>query len=258
VLPATAFSQTPTTTAPADAAQPGDAADRLYQLAMKALQDGRFDAAQRQFEMFVAASPDHPMTKDARKHLAELYSGLGTVPVPPQTAQNPDGQSQRDGEPLPVETPRNLPAATVPVQVEDSFITEAGDRVFFGAGSADLGARARAVIAAQARWLKRRAELHIVIEGHADDGALSAEQSETLSAARAETVYNRLLEEGIAKGRISIASWGRDRPIATCAGSDCAAQNRRAVTVLTPKPQVGALGPEDRRYNSSVASPAAR
>ena len=43
--------------------------------------------------------------------------------------------------------------------LEEQFITEAGDRVFFSAGSAELGSRARGVLQAQARFIKLRPDL---------------------------------------------------------------------------------------------------
>lgn len=234
-----------------DTAAPAPSAgDELYASALLELQAGRFEMAQRQFEMFVAGSPNSPLTADARKHLSELYNrpvpdALGAVPVP-RRLDRLAKPSDRAAPALPSPGAGVRRAALpqpVPAAIEDSFIAEAGDRIFFAAGSADLGARARAVIAAQARWLKRRSELHAVVEGHADDAPQTADQHERLSAARAEAVFSRLVEEGLARERISIAPWGRDRPVATCGGPDCAAQNRRAVTVLTPKSQyIGGLG----------------
>lgn len=226
----------------------GSASDTQYRAALLELQSGRFDAAQRQFEMFVAASPSSPLAADARRHLSELYNR----PLDAVIAPDPVALSAAPAQPRPAATPaRAAPGAAVrraplppPVSaaVENSFIAEAGDRIFFAAGSADLGARARAVIAAQARWLKKRSELQAVIEGHADDAPLTPGQHDQLSAARAEAVSNRLIEEGISRDRLAMAPWGRDKPVAICTGTDCAAQNRRVVTVLTPHAQIGGFG----------------
>jgi outer membrane protein OmpA-like peptidoglycan-associated protein len=238
--------------------------DELYASALLELQAGRFEMAQRQFEMFVASAPNSPLTADARKHLSELYNrpmpdALGAVPGRHDRLSTPVDR----GAPVSPSPGASVRRAALPqpvaAAVEDSFIAEAGDRIFFAAGSSDLGARARAVIAAQARWLKRRSELHAVVEGHADDAPQSMDQHERLSAARAEAVSARLVEEGIARERISIAPWGRDRPVAICDGTDCAAQNRRAVTVLTPKAQhIGGLGMDagGTPYAAGIAAPA--
>ena len=42
-----------------------------------------------------------------------------------------------------------------------------------------------------------------------------------------------MVSQGIPDSRISIITYGRERPIATCAEEACFAQNRRAVTVVT-------------------------
>ena len=108
---------------------------------------------------------------------------------------------------------------------------EAGDRVFFSAGSAELGSRARAALIAQAQWLNRWHEFEAAIEGHADEPG-SEDENLKLSEERAEAVRRRLVEEGVDASRLAIVAQGRTQRIATCAGGDCAAQNRRAVTLV--------------------------
>jgi outer membrane protein OmpA-like peptidoglycan-associated protein len=109
------------------------------------------------------------------------------------------------------------------------FQTQVGDRVFFSEGSAELGARARTALEAQAAWLTRNTSLAVTIEGHADDSRLI---DSDVSRRRAEAVRRRLIEKGVAAERIEIVAYGRDRPIAECGAPGCAAQNRRAVTVV--------------------------
>jgi peptidoglycan-associated lipoprotein len=113
------------------------------------------------------------------------------------------------------------------------FQTQVGDRVFFSEGSAELGARARAALEAQATWLKRHTSLAVTIEGHADDAETIGHNLE-VSRRRAEAVRRRLIESGVAAERIRTAAYGRERPIARCNEPRCAVQNRRAVTVVGP------------------------
>ncbi len=54
-----------------------------------------------------------------------------------------------------------------------------------------------------------------------------------LGSSRASAVRNYMVSQGVADQRISIITYGRERPIATCAEESCFAQNRRAVTVVT-------------------------
>ena len=111
------------------------------------------------------------------------------------------------------------------------FQTQVGDRVFFSDGSAELGARARAALEAQAAWLKRNQALAVTVEGHADDAG-AVDHNLEMSWRRAEAVRRRLIESGVAPERIRAAAYGRERPIAECGEPRCGAQNRRAVTVV--------------------------
>jgi peptidoglycan-associated lipoprotein len=116
----------------------------------------------------------------------------------------------------------------------------AGDRVFFGNGSAELGARARVVLKAQAQWLMRNPLLPVVVEGHADDTGTGA-YNRALSGQRAEAVRRMLVALGVARDRITVVPYGKERVVALCDRSVCAAQNRRAVTVVGASPD--AFGP---------------
>jgi outer membrane protein OmpA-like peptidoglycan-associated protein len=209
-------------------------ADALFDAAIAELQGARFDEARRLFELFVVRDPQHPSVAEARRHLSELYQIDSKAVLhggPAETAAMPDVAPAAAPAPVAarvVATPRSVGG-----KLEDSFMLEAGDRIFFAPRSSELGSRARSVLAAQARWLKRNASLSAVIEGHSDDPALDDNGLDLLAAERAEAVFQRLLEEGVSPERLAIAPQGKTRPIAICKGADCAAQNRRAVTVLT-------------------------
>ena len=119
----------------------------------------------------------------------------------------------------------------VPLGLAAEFQAQVGDRVFFSEGSAELGARARTALEAQAAWLKRHTALPVTVEGHADDAGAISHNLE-VSRRRAEAVRRRLIESGVAPERIRTVAYGRERPIAECGEPSCAAQNRRAVTVV--------------------------
>ena len=71
----------------------------------------------------------------------------------------------------------------------------------------------------------------VTIEGHADDAG-AIDHNLEMSRRRAEAVRRRLIESGVAPERIRTVAYGRERPIAECGEPRCAAQNRRAVTVV--------------------------
>lgn len=95
-----------------------------------------------------------------------------------------------------------------------------GTMVYFGADNSQLGAPARAVLQAQAAWLRRHPEIVVRIEGHGD---LSDTRDHALGvgARRAEEVRTYLVLLGVPAAQLSATSFGKERPGAG-----------RAVTVL--------------------------
>ncbi len=74
-------------------------------------------------------------------------------------------------------------------------------------------------------------EFEAAIEGHADEPG-TEQENVVLSEQRAEAVRERLIQEGVEPSRIAVVPLGRSIPVATCADTDCRAQNRRAVTLV--------------------------
>ena len=120
-----------------------------------------------------------------------------------------------------------------PLGYAAEFQSQVGDRVFFSDASAELGTRGRVALEAQAAWLLRNPTLSVIVEGHADDAGGITHNRE-VSQRRAEAVRRRLIHMGVAPERIGTVACGRERLIAQCADAECAAQNRRAVTVIGP------------------------
>jgi len=120
--------------------------------------------------------------------------------------------------------------AVVPGSHADFLASVSADRIFFGTDKFDVDAEARPVLQSQAQWLTRYPGKKIVIEGHADERG-TREYNLALGDRRANAAKNYLAALGIDPARMSVISYGKERPAAI--GSDEAswAQNRRAVTV---------------------------
>lgn len=106
------------------------------------------------------------------------------------------------------------------------------DRVLFAVDQATLSPDAIGILNAQIGWLQQNPGAPILIEGHADERG-TTEYNLALGSSRASAVRNYMVSQGIPDSRISIITYGRERPVATCADESCFAQNRRAVTVVT-------------------------
>lgn len=228
----------------------------IYGHAVASLRAGDSSGGQRLLEVLVARYPQSPEAGLARLRLAQLYSAMTPAATPSNEAsaatEGPDlhpGQADSlDGWGAEVRPRQN---------VTDRFRIEVGDRVFFSASSADLGSRARNVLAAQAAWLLRQPQADAVIEGHADEPG-GVEENRKIAVQRAEAVRQRLVEEGVPAERLKIATFGRSQRIAECDGPECTAQNRRAVTVAYPHgselpgQRVGEAGQPRRKPQSTL------
>jgi peptidoglycan-associated lipoprotein len=106
------------------------------------------------------------------------------------------------------------------------------DRVLFAIDQTTLSPEAIGALNAQIGWLSQNPSVPILIEGHADERG-TGEYNMALGSSRASAVRNYMVSQGIPDSRISIITFGRERPVATCDSESCWAQNRRAVTVVT-------------------------
>lgn len=194
-----------------------------YALALEELRQGRHAAGQRRLEALIARHPDTALADEARARVAELYlrrsEGSGAV------------QRSGLGAPLPQSGGGWQVDVRRTQQLAEAFRSGVGDRVFFAAGSADIGTRAREALSAQARWLLGHTDVPVTVEGHADDPG-GASENRVLAVRRAEAVRLRLIEEGVPPERIRLAAHGSDRRVALCAEAVCSAQNRGAITVI--------------------------
>jgi len=240
-------------------------AQELYIDAMEKLDAGQRAWAEDTFEGLIARFPDTTAAVLARRQIDALYSDEVVSGARQKVAAPPPKAAVAVGRSLLWEQELRRNAS-----IQAKLRSEVGDRVFFSAGSAELGSRARTALAAQAQWLMRWHEFEAAIEGHADEPG-TEEDNLKLSERRAEAVRQRLVNEGVEASRLAIVAQGRAQRIAICAESDCLAQNRRVVTLVfasgtaerlglagTPlptaldQPRPGSLGPAQ-----PVRSPAA-
>lgn len=107
-----------------------------------------------------------------------------------------------------------------------------GDRVFFGYNSSTLSSAAQATLQRQSEWLKQYGNLNVVVEGHADERGTRA-YNLALGERRAAAARNYLLSLGVASSRVTVVSYGKERPAVLGSNEEAWAQNRRAATVIS-------------------------
>jgi peptidoglycan-associated lipoprotein len=92
-----------------------------------------------------------------------------------------------------------------------NFIAKTGtDTVYFGADNAQLGIPAKAVLAAQAQWIRQNPEVVVRIEGYGDPGD-TRDHALAVGARRAQEVRDTLVLLGIPEAQLSSMSWGKER-----------------------------------------------
>ena len=123
------------------------------------------------------------------------------------------------------------PTGPIPGSMQD-FVINAGDRVYFDFDQFTVREDAKAVLDRQAAWLQRYPQVMIRIEGNADERG-TREYNLALGARRAESVRAYLAGRGIAGGRITTISYGKEKPIDGGSNEDAWARNRNAHTALT-------------------------
>ena len=114
---------------------------------------------------------------------------------------------------------------------QQDFVVNVGDRVFFENDSAELTPQSVGTLEKQAQWLQIYNQYTFTIEGHADERG-TREYNIALGARRANSVVNYLVSKGVAASRLTMKSFGKERPVAICDDISCWSQNRRAVTVV--------------------------
>lgn len=126
-------------------------------------------------------------------------------------------------------------ASIAPGSLKD-FEVNVGDRVFFDFDKSDLSADARATLDRQAKWLSTYSNVTLSVEGHADERG-TREYNLALGERRANAVKNYLVSSGVAAGRLSTISYGKERPAVVGSNEAAWAQNRRGVSVPQNVPQ---------------------
>lgn len=101
--------------------------------------------------------------------------------------------------------------------------------VFFEFDSSDLDEAARGKLEENANWLKQSAERTLTIEGHTDEVG-TPEYNLGLGERRAQASRDYLLRLGIDPKRVSIITFGEEKP----AGTEDSG-NRRSVFIATKK-----------------------
>lgn len=158
--------------------------------------------------------------------LAFAFTACATQPEPAPIEQRQQVQDVAPPAPVytapqpvkPIEQPQEdklteiVPPAPTAGSKEHFKYVSGEDRVYFGYDSYALNPQSRDILRLQAQWLKEYSSSIIVVGGNADERG-TREYNLALGARRADAVKAFIVAQGVAPGRITTVSYGKERPI---------------------------------------------
>src|SRR4030095_5230540 len=166
--------------------------------------------------LFLVGCPKRPATTAA--------SAPAPTGAPAPSSPAPSSPSTPAPTPAPA-APSTAAPATPPRPSEFAENANLKD-VYFDFDKYDIRANDAKMLDTNAAWLKTNDNL-VLIEGHCDERGTN-EYNLALGERRAKPTMNSLVSQGVQPSRITIISYGKERPVCTEHAEDCWAKNRRA------------------------------
>jgi len=180
--------------------------------------------------LFLVGCPKRPAAPVAS---APAPSGSALAPAPgagPSTATPPAPGSSSGPTamaPSPAAPGTAAPAPGTPPRPSEFSENSNLKDVFFDFDKYDIRADDAKILDGNAGWLKSNANNLVLIEGHCDERGTN-EYNLALGERRAKATMNYLVSQGIQANRISIISYGKERPVCSEKSEGCWQKNRRA------------------------------
>jgi peptidoglycan-associated lipoprotein len=151
------------------------------------------------------------------------------APAPAPAASAPSGAAAAApaaAAAAPAQAPRPSP--------KEFMAVAALKEVYFDFDKYDIRPEDAKTLDANAAWLKSNGDNLVLIEGHCDERGTN-EYNLALGERRAKATMNYLVSQGIQANRITIISYGEERPVCTEKTEACWAKNRRAAFLVKPR-----------------------
>ena len=178
--------------------------------------------------LFLVGCPKRPATPVAS---APAPTGSAMAPAPgpapaPAPPAAPGPSALAPAAPAPGGAATTSPPGTPPRPSEFTENTNLKD-VFFDFDLYDVRAGDAKILDGNAAWLKSSDNNLVLIEGHCDERGTN-EYNLALGERRAKSTMNYLVAQGIQANRITIISYGKERPVCSEKNESCWQKNRRA------------------------------
>jgi peptidoglycan-associated lipoprotein len=152
----------------------------------------------------------------------------------PSSAAQPTQPSGGSTTPSGGTTTTPPPSSTARPVVQDFAATPELVDVFFDFDKYDIRPGDAKALDSNANWLKSNPNHLVLIEGHCDERGTN-EYNLALGERRAKSTMNYLVSQGVQANRITIISYGEERPQCTEHTESCWAKNRRAHFLVKPR-----------------------
>jgi peptidoglycan-associated lipoprotein len=121
--------------------------------------------------------------------------------------------------------PAPAPASASNATEEELFSQSVKD-IYFDYDKYEIRPDQQVALQGDAKFLQQHANIRITVEGHSDERG-STEYNLALSANRADTVKNALIQAGVGGDRVKTISYGKEKPFCSESNESCWQQNRR-------------------------------
>jgi peptidoglycan-associated lipoprotein len=161
-------------------------------------------------------------------------AAVATAPVPAPATVAPPAPAPAPAAATP-EPPAAAPAAVTARPAPQEFAPDAAlPDIFFDFDKSVIRPDAAKVLRTSAEWLNARPGHAVLIEGHCDERGTDA-YNLALGDRRAKATQDFLLAHGVAARRITLISYGEQRPQCTASNEECWSRNRRAHFLVKPE-----------------------
>jgi peptidoglycan-associated lipoprotein len=175
------------------------------------------------------------ITGCAKRPATTAASAAAPAPAPPAAAPAPSPAAPSSGAAAAAPAAAAAAPAQTPRPSPKEFMAVAAlKEVFFDFDKYDIRSEDAKTLDANAAWLKSNADNLVLIEGHCDERGTN-EYNLALGERRAKATMNYLVSQGIQANRITIISYGEERPVCTEKTEACWAKNRRANFLVKPR-----------------------
>jgi peptidoglycan-associated lipoprotein len=173
--------------------------------------------------LFLVGCPKRPATTAASAVAPAPSAPAVAAPAPPTGGGT--GAAPTPGPSAAPSAPTTAAPGTPPRPSEFSANPALKD-IYFDFDKYDIRAADAKTLDENAGWLKRN-DVLVLIEGHCDERGTN-EYNLALGERRAKATMNYLVSQGIQANRITIISYGEERPVCTEKNESCWQKNRHA------------------------------